>query len=74
MGLGLSTEIWYRVPNILVEDDGVFLIGFDWAGQQGAAKYPLHLNQDIEWHPEAGVGVNIEYAHDEHIMVKGVCS
>jgi hypothetical protein len=52
-----------RVPNILVKDDGVFFICFYWAWQQGAAKYPLHLNQDVEWHPEAGVGVNIEYAH-----------
>lgn len=57
-----------RAPNVLVKGDGVFLIDFDWAGRQGTARYPLHLNPDVEWHTGAGVGAVIEYVHDTHMV------
>ena len=53
-----------RTPNILVQGDSVLVVDFDWAGRQGAAKYPIHLSQEETWHPDACVGCAIEHSHD----------
>lgn len=62
-----------RPPNIMVQGDRVFLIDFDWAGQAGTAKYPIHLNANEMWHPNASVGCLIDPEHDT-FMVNRLCS
>ena len=44
------------------------LIDFDWAGKVGQVSYPLGLNLEIGWHPEAGPGVPIQKAHDKFMF------
>jgi Ser/Thr protein kinase RdoA (MazF antagonist) len=43
-----------RVPNILIKDEGVMIIDFDWCGKAREARYPATLNDAVDW-PE-GVG------------------
>ena len=54
-----------RRPNILIEENGLKLVDFDWCGKFGEARYPATVSRDIEW-PE---GVNgeerIDYPHDK---------
>ena len=39
-----------RLPNIMITKDGeVRLIDFNWAGEEGQAKYPLLISQEISW-------------------------
>jgi serine/threonine protein kinase len=39
-----------RLPNVLITKDGyVKLIDFNWAGEDGQAKYPPLISQDITW-------------------------
>jgi serine/threonine protein kinase len=39
-----------RLPNIMITKDGkVKLIDFNWAGEEGQAKYPLLISQEIAW-------------------------
>lgn len=61
-----------RAPNILVQGDRVLVVDFDWSGQQGAAKYPIHLSQEETWHADACVGCAIEHSHDS-FMVDRLC-
>jgi hypothetical protein len=37
-----------RAPNILVKDDSVMFVDFDWCGKAEEARYPATLNSDIE--------------------------
>ncbi|KAF5347277.1 hypothetical protein D9756_009996 [Leucocoprinus leucothites] len=37
-----------RPPNILVSDETVMIIDFDWCGKAGEARYPASLNTDEE--------------------------
>jgi hypothetical protein len=38
-----------RVPNILVKDESVMIIDFDWCGKAGEARYPATLNDAVDW-------------------------
>jgi hypothetical protein len=57
-----------RPPNVLVRDDKLFLVDFDWANTRGTARYPLHISLSPEknWHPGVTRGGLIEYEHDNH--------
>jgi len=35
-----------RSPNVLVKDDQVYLVDFEWAGKAGAVTYPLFMNRE----------------------------
>ena len=60
-----------RGPNALTTSDGrVLLIGFDWCGKAGEARYPIDLNMapDMPWHPKAQPGGYIEREHDVNLL------
>ena len=42
-----------RGPNVMVSEDKVFLIDFDWAGKVNEARYPLNLSRSVKWPKEA---------------------
>ena len=45
-----------RSPNILVKDESVMIVDFDWCGKAGEARYPATLNTDVELGWPMGVG------------------
>ncbi|KLO19329.1 hypothetical protein SCHPADRAFT_935403 [Schizopora paradoxa] len=58
-----------RRPNILVRDDELFLIDFDWANEKSKARYPLHIYLEEtpsthNWHRGVTRGGEIEIEHD----------
>jgi RIO1 family len=57
-----------RPPNILAKDCKVYVVDFDWAGKDGAVRYPVYLNPDSNWHPEAKLGECIQRHHDEFMI------
>ena len=46
------------------EDDGVRFIDFDWAGTEGAARYPAFMNVAVPWPAGAAPGALLTQAHD----------
>lgn len=62
-----------RPSNILVGDDFVKVLDFDWAGKQGETVYPSHLHPRIDWAPGAALGEKILFEHDGH-MVEKLCT
>ena len=38
-----------RAPNIMVSGGRVILIDFDWAGEEGKARYPRNLSRSVTW-------------------------
>ncbi|KAH9948020.1 hypothetical protein B0H21DRAFT_735808 [Amylocystis lapponica] len=58
-----------RAPNVLIVDDRVVLVDFDWCGKAGEARYPsdIALGAEISmWHGRVERGGLIEKAHDEY--------
>jgi predicted Ser/Thr protein kinase len=55
-----------RWQNILVRNDDLFLLDFDWANKQGIATYPVNVNlgEEKNWHHEVCRGGHIEFEHD----------
>lgn len=54
-----------REPNILITENDLKLVDFDWCGKQGEAFYPASISKDIRW-PEGVQGEDkIEVAHDK---------
>ena len=53
-----------REPNIMIAEDGLKLVDFDWSGNQGEVRYPVGISRQIKW-PEGveGEGV-IKFEHD----------
>jgi serine/threonine protein kinase len=60
-----------RLPNILIiKDDNVKLIDFNWAGEDGQAKYPPLISQEITW-PEGVKAMGImRQQHDLDMLCK----
>jgi RIO1 family len=57
-----------RAPNILVEDDKIFVLDFDWAGKAGEAKYRKIPNPDLPWPEGATLGALITAEHDQYMI------
>ena len=56
-----------RPQNILLlADNSIKVVDFDWAGKCGAVKYPTNLNIDCPWHPDVTPGCPIIHEHDEY--------
>ncbi|KAH9949162.1 hypothetical protein B0H21DRAFT_820351 [Amylocystis lapponica] len=58
-----------RAPNVLIVDDRVVLIDFDWCGKAGEARYPSDIALGVEsamWHSGVRRGGLIEKAHDKY--------
>lgn len=66
-----------RLPNIMIKDSEVdsdsptpIIVDFDWAGIQGEAKYPVNLNQVVDWPEGAVSGSDILGSHDMSMVCK----
>ena len=59
-----------RGPNLLIAEDDLKLIDFDWCGKENVARYPADINvgSDIQWHEGVYRGGPIKQAHDEHMF------
>ena len=56
-----------RKQNILLlADNTIKVVDFDWAGESGAVKYPTNLNIECPWHPDVTPGGPILHEHDEY--------
>jgi hypothetical protein len=53
---------------MLVSNDRVFLVDFDWAGRSGEARYPHFMSRDVAWPPGASDGELITFEHDVHMV------
>ena len=58
-----------RAPNILVKDDDVKLVDFDWAGKENEVRYHCIFNEDIKWHYDAKLGSLITKEDDDEYML-----
>lgn len=59
-----------RRPNVLIQNDQVKLIDFDWSGKEGEVKYPETMSMEHGWHPDVRRCGPIEKVHDEYMHAK----
>ncbi|PCH34829.1 hypothetical protein WOLCODRAFT_165848 [Wolfiporia cocos MD-104 SS10] len=67
-----------RLPNIIIEEDHegkdvrdrVKIVDFDWAGEDGTVRYPLHLSTAIRWADGVDDYEPITAAHDDEMVAK----
>ncbi|KAI0250970.1 hypothetical protein BJV78DRAFT_1214991 [Lactifluus subvellereus] len=61
-----------RLPNILVKDESVMFVDFDWCGKAGEARYPATLNNDVRlgWPMGVGPGFVMLKEHDLSMLEK----
>ena len=59
-----------RLPNLMVRNERVLFIDFDWCGEHDMDKYPISLNEDpdIKWHPDVRPGSTMRTNHDIHML------
>ena len=58
-----------RPQNVLImPDNSIRILDFDWAGKVGEVKYPDDINMDCRWHNDVHPGGPIKEEHDLHIM------
>ena len=55
-----------RPQNIIVAENKVYIIDFDWAGKEGEATYPPTLNCDTNWAQGVVPKGQIKKEHDEY--------
>jgi serine/threonine protein kinase len=57
-----------RTPNIMINEERVMLIDFDWCGTHEEGTYPISLSHHaiggIEWHPDVKRGGRMAKEHD----------
>ena len=62
-------DLW--LPNILITKDGnVKLIDFNWAGEDGQAKYPPLISQEITWPEGVEAMAVMRQQHDLDMLHK----
>ncbi|EPT01652.1 hypothetical protein FOMPIDRAFT_1015721 [Fomitopsis schrenkii] len=61
-----------RRPNVLLVEDRVVVVDFDWWGKAGEAQYPsdVLLSESINWHSGVGRGKFIATERDEHFFYR----
>ena len=61
-----------RPPNILVGDNTVMLVDFDWCAEVGKGRYPPEINpeESIGWHPDVGPNRLMSPDHDVYMLHK----
>ncbi|KAF0471084.1 proteinkinasesubdomain-containingproteinpkl/ ccin9 [Gigaspora margarita] len=66
----------FRTSNLMISKDGeqVKIVDFDWAGEEGSAKYPHFINRSdsLDWHPDVKEGGKIEKVHDIHFITQSI--
>ena len=58
-----------RKPNLLVVEERVMLVNFDWCGEEGKASYPddvSRLGDTTNWHSGVKYGAGMLKEHDAH--------
>ena len=45
-----------RPLNILIVNNSICVVDFDWAGVFGTARYPVELSKNCVWHPDVECG------------------
>ena len=55
-----------RPQNIIITDNSVRILDFDWAGQEQTVRYPSALDITIKWHPAVRPGGLVEKHHDDY--------
>ena len=54
-----------RGPNVLIVEDGVRLVDFDWSGEEGVVRYPSCISTKIEWPEGVKSEGKIKVEHDQ---------
>ena len=57
-----------RRPSLLIVEDRVMLVGFDWCGKENEARYPSDILDTTNWHSGVQPGAPILKEHDEHFF------
>jgi serine/threonine protein kinase len=58
-----------RSPNVMISKmNKVKLIDFNWAGEEGQARYPSLISSDIKWAPGVEALGVIEKEHDMEML------
>ena len=57
-----------RAPNILVNDENIFVLDFDWTGEHEQATYPVAVNRQEDWADGVEVGQVMKKEHDHHCV------
>ncbi len=59
-----------REPNLLLRENKLYLIDFDWCGKAGEVRYPLDICLDnvMGWHKGVGAYRFMEKVHDTFRM------
>jgi len=57
-----------RPPNVIISDHGPMLVDFDWAGEEGTARYPADINMGVLWHRDVKPCGLIHRDHDIHML------
>jgi hypothetical protein len=59
-----------RPPNILLWNDGIMLVDFDWCGKEGEARYPsnIMLEDTYGWYHQVRRGGLIQKLHDAYLF------
>jgi len=66
----------FRTSNLMISKDRkqVMIVDFDWAGEEGSAKYPHFINRLdlLDWHPDVKEGGKIKKVHDIHFITQSI--
>ena len=59
-----------RGPNLLIAEDGLKLVDFDWCGKRGEARYPADISiaAGIKWHDGVRRDGLMKKAHDTYML------
>ena len=55
-----------RPQNLLLVNERVYIVDFDWADTEGIATYPPELSTKCDWHPGVKPGGKICAVHDTY--------
>ena len=61
-----------RPPNVHTKGENIYILDFDWAGNEDDVVYPDVLNPTQNWHQDAKVGLPIRKEHDK-FMIENLC-
>ncbi|CAH1767615.1 7779_t:CDS:2, partial [Entrophospora sp. SA101] len=63
-----------RTSNLMISNDKdrIMIVDFDWAGQEGVAKYPYIMNMNVPWSHGVQNGGMIRKEHDYNFLCKSI--
>jgi RIO-like serine/threonine protein kinase len=57
-----------RPNNVIVSDEGVFVVDFDWSGENEIHRYPYFMNDEISWPGGVGENATMKFDHDTQML------